>query len=100
MPYGDGVISHEGTELRLQYIPRYLQAADGIRSIQNKETETVFRAGFHRHGHGGNIGVKSHAYILNVKYQSIETFQNFLRGFPGLTIQAVDGNVGPFVLER
>ena len=62
--------------------PSMRVAVQRIGTIEHVERNVVLRRRFHRVSHRGDVSVETHARILNIKHQRIDSRQHFVRWTP------------------
>ena len=70
----------------------YMETRDGIGPIENVKRDFGLRGFLDGVGHGGFVGVKARANILNIEDQRVNSSQHFGRGAPDFSVEAENAN--------
>lgn len=83
------------------------EAVDGIGAVENEEFFAGFLGGDHAVAHGGDVGVKAAANVLDIEDEGIEILELLGRGSAAFAVEAVNreagffiGGVGNFFVEQ
>ena len=68
--------------------------ADGVRPVEDDEREAGLGRRLHRVAHRRDVGVEPGADVLHVEHEHVEAAELGLRRLLGLTVEAVDRDVG------
>ncbi len=96
---GNWVTADKGGVLNVEDIARTGAAANGVGAIEHDKGNVVLCTGLHAHTHCVEIGIETHANVLDIKEHEFNFAEHLGAGLARFTVETVCGYASLWVLK-